>query len=124
MNSTEYSENEAKRALKQVSRTIDQGVDSTIESLATGFKDVVADAEELLMATANLSGEGFSAAREKFREKLEVAKGKLADAQSVASEKAKQAAAVTEKYVTEHPWKALAIVGSVGVIIGMLVHRR
>ncbi len=124
MNSTEYSENEAKRALKQVSRTIDQGVDSTIESLATGFKDVVADAEELLMATANLSGEGFSAAREKFREKLEVAKGTLADAQSAASEKAKQAAAVTEKYVAEHPWKALAIVGSVGVIIGMLVHRR
>ena len=124
MNSTEYSENEAKRALKQVSRTIDQGVESTIESLATGFKNVVADAEELLMATANLSGEGFSAAREKFKEKLEVAKEKLADAQSVASEKAKQAAAVTEKYVTEHPWKALAIVGSVGVIIGMLVHRR
>ena len=124
MNSTEYSENEAKRALKQVSRTIDHGVGSTIESLATGFKDVVADAEELLMATANLSGEGFSAAREKFREKLEVAKGTLADAQSVASEKAKLAAAVTEKYVTEHPWKALAIVGSVGVIIGMLVHRR
>ena len=124
MDSTAPMENDAKRAFRQVSRTIDQGVDSTLESLATSFKDVVADAEELLMATANLSGEGFSAAREKFREKLEVAKGTLADAQSVASEKAKQAAAVTEKYVTEHPWKALAIVGSVGVIIGMLVHRR
>jgi ElaB/YqjD/DUF883 family membrane-anchored ribosome-binding protein len=124
MDSTEPMENDAKRAARRVSRTIDQGVDSTIESLATSFKDVVADAEELLTATANLSGEGLTAAREKFREKLNSAKGKLADAQSVASEKAEQAAAVTEKYVTENPWKALAIVGSVGVIIGMLVHRR
>ncbi len=124
MESTARIENDVKRGWNKVSRTIDHGVDSTIESLATSFKDVVSDAEELLMATANLSGEGLSAAREKFKEKLESAKGKLADAQSAASEKAEQAAAVTEKYVTENPWKALAIVGSVGVIIGMLVHRR
>ena len=124
MESTAHIENDVKRGWNKVSRTIDQGVDSTIESLATSFKDVVADAEELLIATANLSGEGFSAAREKFREKLVAAKGKLAEAQSVAGEKAEHAAAVTEKYVTENPWKALAIVGSVGMIIGMLVHRR
>ena len=124
MESTTRIENDVKRGWNKVSRTIDQGVDSTIESLATSFKDVVADAEELLTATANLSGDGFNAAREKFREKLESAKGKLADAQTAAGEKAQQAAAVTEKYVTENPWKALAIVGSVGVIIGMLVHRR
>jgi ElaB/YqjD/DUF883 family membrane-anchored ribosome-binding protein len=124
MESTARVENDVKRGWNKVSRTIDQGADSTIESLATSFKDVVADAEELLMATANLSGEGFSAAREKFREKLDAAKGKLADAQSIAGEKAEHAAAVTEKYVTENPWKALAIVGSVGMIIGMLVHRR
>ena len=124
MESTAGIENDVKRGWSKVSRTIDNGVDNTIESLATSFKSVVADAEELLTATANLSGDGFNVAREKFREKLEAAKGKLADAQTVASEKAEQAAAVTEKYVTENPWKALAIVGSVGVIIGMLVHRR
>lgn len=124
MESTAGIENDVKRGWSKVSRTIDNGVDNTIESLATSFKSVVADAEELLTATANLSGDGFNVAREKFREKLEAAKGKLADAQTVAGEKAEQAAAVTEKYVTENPWKALAIVGSVGVIIGMLVHRR
>jgi ElaB/YqjD/DUF883 family membrane-anchored ribosome-binding protein len=124
MESTARIESDVKRGWNKVSRTIDNSVDSTIESLATSFKDVVSDAEELLMATANLSGEGLSAAREKFKEKLESAKGKLADAQSAAREKAEQAAAVTEKYVAENPWKALAIVGSVGVIIGMLVHRR
>lgn len=124
MDSTTNFERDSQRAARKVSRTIDQGVDSAIESLSTGFKDVVADAEELLVATANLSGEGLVAAREKFREKLEAAKSTLADAQSVVGDKAQQAAAVTEKYVTDNPWKALAIVGSVGVIIGMLVHRR
>jgi ElaB/YqjD/DUF883 family membrane-anchored ribosome-binding protein len=124
MNSATHSENEATRALKKVSHTIDQGVDSTVESLATGFKAVVADAEELLKATADLSGESIIAAREKFKEKLETAKGTLADAQAIAKDKAGHAAAVTEKYVAENPWKAVAIVGSIGVIVGMLVSRR
>jgi ElaB/YqjD/DUF883 family membrane-anchored ribosome-binding protein len=124
MNSATHSENEATRALKKVSHTIDQGVDSTVESLATGFKAVVADAEELLKATADLSGESMIAAREKFREKLETAKGTLADAQTIARDKAEHAAAATEKYVAENPWKAVAIVGSIGVIVGMLVSRR
>ena len=124
MNSTTPIENDASKALKKVSHTIEQSVDSTVESLATGFKAVVADAEELLKATANYSGEGFVVAREKFREKLETAKGTLADAQSIVSDKAGHAAAVTEKYVAENPWKAVAIVGSIGVIVGMLVSRR
>ena len=124
MNSATHSENETTRALKNVSHSIDQGVDNTVESLATGFKAVVADAEELLKATADLSGESFIAAREKFKEKLEIARGTLADAQGIARDKAGHAAAATEKYVADHPWKAVAIVGSIGVIVGMLVSRR
>ena len=124
MNSATHSENETTRALKKVSHSIDQGVDNTVESLATGFKAVVADAEELLKATADLSGESFIAAREKFRDKLETAKGTLADAQGIARDKAGYAAAATEKYVADNPWKAVAIVGSIGVIVGMLVSRR
>ena len=124
MNSASHIENETTRALKKVSHSIDQGVDNTVESLATGFKAVVADAEELLKATADLSGESFIAAREKFKEKLEIARGTLADAQGIARDKAGQAAAATEKYVADNPWKAVAIVGSIGVIVGMLVNRR
>ncbi len=124
MNRSIHSESDAATALKKVSHTIDQSVDNTVESLATGFKAVVADAEELLKATADYSGEGFIAAREKFRAKLETAKGTLTDAQSMVSDQAGHAAAVTEKYVAENPWKAVAIVGSIGVIVGMLVSRR
>ncbi len=124
MNSTTHMENDPASTLKRATHNVERSVDNTVESLATGFKTVVADAEELLKATANYSGEGFIVAREKFRQKLEAAKGTLADAQTMVSEKAGQAAAVTEQYVVDHPWKAVAIVGSVGVIIGMLVSRR
>ena len=124
MNTTTHMENDPKRALNKGLQSAERTLDNTVESLASGFKDVVADAEELLLATANYSGEGLAAAREKFREKLNTAKGKLFDAQSIINDKAEHAAAVTEKYVAENPWKAIAIVGSVGVIIGMLVSRR
>lgn len=124
MDSTNSIENEAKRAWNKTTRTIDQSIDSSVASLASGFKAVVADAEELLTATANYSGEGFAAAREKFRERLDAAKGTLAQTQSAVSDKAEQAAAVTEKYVSENPWKSIAMVGSVGIILGMLLHRR
>ena len=124
MNSTTHIENDPKRALNKGMQSAERTIDNTVESLAAGFKDVVADAEELLIATANYSGEGFIAAREKFREKLHAAKGRLGDAQSIINHKAEQAAAVTEKYVTDNPWKAIAIVGSIGVILGMLVSRR
>jgi ElaB/YqjD/DUF883 family membrane-anchored ribosome-binding protein len=124
MDSSNSIENDVKTAWNKASRTIDQSVDNSMESLATGFKQVVADAEELLKATADYSGEGFAIARAKFREKLDAAKGRLADVQVIARDKADQGVAVTEKYVAENPWKAIAIVGAVGVIVGMLVHRR
>lgn len=124
MNSTTHIEKDPKLALNKGLRSTERTIDNTVESLAAGFKDVVADAEELLMATANYSGEGLIAAREKFREKLNAAKGRLGDAQSIINHKAEDAAAATEQYVVDHPWKAIAIVGSVGVIIGMLVSRR
>ena len=124
MNSTTQFETDAKRALNKGLHSAERTIDNTVESLASGLKDVVADAEELLMATASYSSESLNAAREKFRQKLHVAKGKLVDAQHIVNDKAEHAAAVTEKYVVENPWKAVAIVGSLGVIIGMLVSRR
>jgi ElaB/YqjD/DUF883 family membrane-anchored ribosome-binding protein len=124
MDNTNTIENEPRRAWNKTTRTIDESIDSSVASLASGFKAVVADAEELLSATASYSGEGFIAAREKFKARLDAAKGTLAQTQAAVSDKAEQAAAVTEKYVSENPWKSIAMVGSVGIILGMLLHRR
>ena len=124
MNRTTTFEQDAAGALKKGSRNVDQTIGDAAASLAAGFQDVVTNAEELLKATTNYSAEGFASAREQFQKKLETAKVTLADARLAVNDKAEQAAAVTEKYVTDNPWKALAITGSLGVILGMLLSRR
>lgn len=84
---------------------------------------VVADAEELLRATAGQAGEKVSAARERIQENLAAAKQRLAVAQDAVVARTKEAAKVTDEYVHENPWKAVGIAAGVGLVIGMLISR-
>ena len=94
------------------------------DKLVQDFKIVVADAEELLKATASLAGEKASAARERVQDSLHQAKIKLAEAEDVVVLKTKQAARATDEYVQENPWRAVGIAAGVGLIIGLLIGRR
>ena len=85
---------------------------------------VVRDAEELLKATANQTGESISAVRAKATENLRVAKIRLAEAQEALMERAKLAAKQTDEYVHENPWKAAGIAAAAGVLVGALIARR
>jgi ElaB/YqjD/DUF883 family membrane-anchored ribosome-binding protein len=96
----------------------------TKEKLMQDLRVVVADAEELLRATAGQAGEKMSAARERIQENLAAAKERLAAAQESVVAKTKQAAKVTDEYVHENPWKAVGIGAGVGLIVGMLISRR
>ena len=96
----------------------------TNDKLAADLKVVIADAEELLKATASQAGEKVAAARVKIQESLDVAKGKLARLSEAGVDKAKEAARATDDFVHEHPWKAVGIGAAVGVIVGMLISRR
>jgi len=93
------------------------------EKLMQDFRMVVADAEELLRATAGVAGEKVSAARERIQENLVVAKARLADAEEAFVAKTKVAAKATDEYVHENPWTAIGVAASVGVIVGMLIGR-
>jgi ElaB/YqjD/DUF883 family membrane-anchored ribosome-binding protein len=99
-------------------------VDASKEQLVRDFKILVADAEALLKATAGQSGEAVAAMRAKVGESLAVAKVKLSEAEQLALEKAKAAAAATDEYVHEHPWHAVGIAAGVGLVIGLLIGRR
>lgn len=88
------------------------------------FKAIVTDADDLLQATAKVSGEGFNAARAKFAERLKSAKTSLAEAEQQAVDKAKQAATATDNYVKGNPWTAVGIAAGVGILIGFLVAKR
>lgn len=101
---------------------VESGV--TKDKLVQDLRVVVADAEELLRATAGQAGEKVAVARERIQESLAAAKARLAVAQEELIERTKQAARATDEYVHENPWRAVGIAAGVGVIIGLLIGRR
>lgn len=96
----------------------------TKQKLMADFKVVIADAEELLKATAHDASEKAVAARAKIEARLRDAKAKLADLEEVITARAKQAATATDQYVHDNPWKAVGIAAGVGLLVGMLIGRR
>ncbi len=85
---------------------------------------VVADAEELLRATASQAGEKVSAARERIQASLAAAKVKLTEAERALLEKSKLAAKAADEYVRENPWQAVGIAAAAGLVLGVLISRR
>ena len=94
------------------------------DKLVQDLKIVIADAEDLLRATASTAGERVAAAREKVQGSLDRAKVKLAEVEDVIIDRSKQAAKATDEYVRDNPWRAVGIAAGIGVIIGMLISRR
>ena len=90
--------------------------------LIEDLKAVVADAEELLKATANQTGERIATARAKAEESLKAAKVRLAEEEVMA--KTKAAAKATEEYVRANPWKGVGIAAAIGLVFGILIARR
>ncbi len=98
--------------------------DASKDKLVADLKVVVADAEELLRATATQAGEKVSAARERIQASLASARVKLAEAERVIADKTKVAAKATDEYVHEHPWQAVGIAAGIGFLLGLLIGRR
>ena len=98
--------------------------DVSKEKLVADLKVVVADAEELLRATASAAGEKAVVARERIQASLATAKVKLGEAEQVLREKTKEAAKVTDDYVRDNPWQAVGIAAVAGLVLGILISRR
>jgi ElaB/YqjD/DUF883 family membrane-anchored ribosome-binding protein len=96
----------------------------TKDKLVSDMKIVMADAEELLKATASAAGEKVSSARARMEDSLRAARVKVAEAQEIVTDRAKAAAQATDDYVHAHPWKAVGLAAAIGVIVGMLIARR
>jgi ElaB/YqjD/DUF883 family membrane-anchored ribosome-binding protein len=94
------------------------------ERVIRDFKAVVVDTEELLKATANQTGDRIMAARARMEESLAATKKQLAELEENMLEKAKAAAQATDQMVHENPWKSVGIAAAVGLLLGMLIHRR
>ena len=91
--------------------------------LVTDVQAVLADAEELMGATANQGGEKVAAIRAKMTARLADAKDKLLEVEREVVQKAKAAAKATDAYVQGNPWQSVLIAGGVGFALGFIVHR-
>ncbi|OHC62956.1 MAG: hypothetical protein A2045_15730 [Rhodocyclales bacterium GWA2_65_20] len=94
------------------------------EKLVADFKVVVADAEELLRATAGQAGEKVVEMRGRIQEHLATAKDSLAEAQVAVVDKAKAVGRATDDFVHDNPWRSVGVAAGIGLIIGLLIGRR
>lgn len=94
------------------------------QQLVHDIKSVIADAEEVLNATADQAGEKVDNLRARVNARLHDAKVRLAHAEAVLVDKSKAAAQATDAYVHESPWTAVGIAAGVGLLVGLVIGRR
>jgi ElaB/YqjD/DUF883 family membrane-anchored ribosome-binding protein len=94
------------------------------EKLVADLKAVVADAEEILRATASQTGDKVSELRSRIEARLAATRARLSEAERTLLEKGRAAARATDHFVHEEPWKSVGIAALVGLAMGVLIGRR
>jgi len=94
------------------------------QQIVTDIKSVIADAEDMLHATADQAGEKVATMRARIQERLKGAKVRLGEAEAALMEKTRAAARATDTYVHESPWTAVGIAAGVGLLVGLIIGRR
>lgn len=97
---------------------------SNKEKLLADMRGVIADAEEILRASAGAAGDKVGEMRQRIEVRLSDARARLADAETIIVEKTKAAAVATDDFVQDHPWKAVGVAAAVGLALGVLIGRR
>jgi ElaB/YqjD/DUF883 family membrane-anchored ribosome-binding protein len=85
----------------------------TSKNLMDDLRAVIADAEELLRATADQAGPRVQEARERAEESLRNARERL-----------QGAGRQLDAQVHEHPWTAVGVAAGIGLIVGILLGRK
>ncbi|MEQ6342436.1 MAG: DUF883 family protein [Gammaproteobacteria bacterium] len=93
------------------------------DKLVEDFKAVIHDAEELLNATSDQTGDKIGAVRARAEASLREARRKLGDMESNLVGRTKAAAKATDQLVHENPWQSVALATAVGFLLGMLTSR-
>jgi ElaB/YqjD/DUF883 family membrane-anchored ribosome-binding protein len=88
--------------------------------LAEDIKTLVRDAEALLRASAENAEELTDEARQRAEESLHALRSQLSDIER----DLKGRAEVLDGYVRDNPWAAVAVVGGIALLVGLLMGRR
>lgn len=87
------------------------------------MKALVRDAQSMLHAAANLTGEKADELRNRGMEMLDRALGKASVMQGQAVERSKELAHSADVYVKDNPWRTMAVAAGVGILLGVLLSR-
>ena len=85
----------------------------TTNNLMDDLRAVIADAEELLRATADQAGPRVQEARARAEESLRSAR-----------ERMEGAGRQLDAQVREHPWAAVGVAAGIGLLLGILLSRK
>jgi ElaB/YqjD/DUF883 family membrane-anchored ribosome-binding protein len=122
MNTTQLkvSTNEVMDRVTEKAHSLVESKDQVISD----FKSLLAEGENLFKNATAGGDQALTAARDKFKEQLEVAKARYCELQDATVKQAKQAAAATDEYVHVNPWTSIAVAGGVGLLVGVLIMNR
>jgi ElaB/YqjD/DUF883 family membrane-anchored ribosome-binding protein len=94
------------------------------QRLKQNLQTLVADAEELLKATASQTGERIEQARVRAEASLRDARLRLADVSAAIEQGAREAARNVDDQVHKHPYVTAGIAAGIGLLLGLLIARR
>lgn len=94
------------------------------EKLVTDIRAVITDAEDILKATADQTGEKIANLRARVQDRLLGARIRLEAAETALMDKTRAAARAADNYVHESPWQAVGMGVGLGFVLGFLMSRR
>ena len=94
------------------------------EKIVSNIKSVIADAEEILVATADQTGEKIATLRSTIRERLLDARIRLDEVEQAMKDKTRAAARANDDYVHDNPWQAVSVGAGIGFLLGFILGRR
>lgn len=94
------------------------------ENLIGDFKALMADAEDLIKATASHEDGPLGSIRSKALDTLNSAKESLSAVEESLAEKANVVAEGADEFVHRNPWEAVGIAAGLGLLIGLFIRRR
>ncbi len=94
------------------------------EKLLESLKAALGEAEGLLRSAANATGDQAAELRARAVDSLRATRESLYDTQESLLRQGKKAIREADDYVHDNPWQAVAAVGVVGLLLGLLISRR
>jgi ElaB/YqjD/DUF883 family membrane-anchored ribosome-binding protein len=92
--------------------------------ISNEFKSFLSDVEDLVKQATTLTGDDLARAKAKLSARIGAAKESVSGAGAAISDRARNAAHITNEYVHEQPWKSISIGAAFGLLLGFVLARR